>query len=262
MSAARKQHESMIDHLPDSTLASVVIVGNELLSGRTEDKNIPFLAGKLDALGIQLAQVRIVPDSEADIVEAVNSLRKRYEYVFVVGGLGPTHDDITAIAIARAFGRVMERNTDAMRRLRKHYKTDELNDARARMADMPRDVELIDNPVSAAPGFIIENVYVMAGVPEIMQAMFDSFADRLQGGKPLKTKTLQTNLREGQIAVSLAKIQKNYHNVVIASYPYFKDGYVGVSLVLRSADDMALQRATNEVRKLLQDIQNVKADVE
>jgi molybdenum cofactor synthesis domain-containing protein len=262
MSAARKQHESMIDHLPDSALAALVIIGNEILSGRTEDRNIPFLAERLDNLGIQLAQVRIVPDIESDIVEAVNSLRKRYQYVFTVGGIGPTHDDITTISIARAFGRVMERNTDAMRRLRKHYKTDELNDARARMADMPRDVVLIDNPVSAAPGFIIENVYVMAGVPEIMQAMFDSFADSLQGGKPLKTKTLQTNLREGQIAVSLAKIQKNYHNVVIASYPYFKDGYVGVSLVLRSADDMALQRATNEVRKLLQAIQDHRIEAE
>lgn len=262
MAAARKHHESMIDHLPDSALAALVIIGNEILSGRTQDKNIPFLAEKLDALGIQLAQVRIVPDIESDIVEAVNSLRKRYQYVFTTGGIGPTHDDITAISVARAFGRVIERNTEAMRRLRKHYKTDELNDARARMADMPRDVKLIDNPVSAAPGFIIENVYVMAGVPEIMQAMFDSFADTLQGGKPLKTKTLQTNLREGQIAVSLGKIQAKYPNVVIGSYPHFKDGQVGVSLVLRSADDMALQRATNDVRNLLQSIKDSLVEID
>ena len=252
----KKPHESMIDRLPDSALAALVIIGNEILSGRTHDKNIPFLAQRLDELGIQLAQIRVVPDIESDIIEAVNSLRKRYQYVFTTGGIGPTHVDITAVSIARAFGRVMERNTEAMRRLRKYYKNEDLNDARARMADMPRDVALIDNPVSAAPGFIIENVYVMAGVPHIMQAMFDSIAGNLQGGKPLKTKTIQTNLREGQIAVSLGKIQDKYPNVVIGSYPYFKDGAVGVSLVLRSADDMALQRATNDVRKLLQQIKD------
>lgn len=258
----RKHHVSMIDHLPDSALAAVVVIGNEILSGRTEDKNIPWLAKRLDELGIQLAQVRIVPDIESDIVEAINSLRKRYEYVFTTGGIGPTHDDITAISIARAFGRVMERNTEALRRLRKHYKTDELNDARSRMADMPRDVVLIDNPVSTAPGFIIENVYVMAGIPEIMQAMFDSIADTLNGGKPLKTKTIKTTLREGQIAVPLGKLQDRYTNVAIGSYPYFKDGQVGVSLVLRSADDMALQRATNDVRKLLGDIKEAMIEID
>lgn len=258
----RKHHVSMIDHLPDSALAALVVIGNEVLSGRTEDKNVNFLAKRLDALGIQLAQVRIVPDVESDIIEAINSLRKRYQYVFTTGGIGPTHDDITAVSVARAFGRVMERNTEAMRRLRKHYKTDELNDARSRMADMPRDVVLIDNPVSAAPGFIVENVYVMAGVPQIMQAMFDSIADTLQGGKPLKTKTMKSTLREGQIAVPLGKIQDKYQNVAIGSYPYFKDGQVGVSLVLRSADDMALQRATNEVRKLIEDIQKSLVEID
>ena len=258
----RKHHVSMIDHLPDSALAAVIVIGNEILTGRTEDKNISFLAQRLDALGIQLAQVRIVPDIESDIVEAVNSLRKRYEYVFTTGGIGPTHDDITAISIARAFGRVMERNSEALRRLRKHYKADDLNDARSRMADMPRDVTLIDNPVSAAPGFIIENVYVMAGVPDIMNAMFDSIADTLKGGKPLKTKTIKTTLREGQIAVPLGKLQDRYNNVAIGSYPYFKDGQVGVSLVLRSADDMALQRATNDVRKLLENVKDATVDVD
>lgn len=258
----RKHHVSMIDHLPDSALAAVVVIGNEILTGRTEDKNIGWLAQRLDSLGIQLAQVRIVPDIESDIVEAINSLRKRYQYVFTTGGIGPTHDDITAVSVARAFGRVMERNTEALRRLRKYYKTDELNDARSRMADMPRDVILIDNPVSSAPGFIVENVYVMAGIPDIMHAMFDSIADTLQGGKPLKTKTIKTTLREGQIAVPIGKLQDRYTNVAIGSYPYFRDGQVGTSLVLRSADDMALQRATNDVRKLLGDIKEAMIEID
>jgi molybdenum cofactor synthesis domain-containing protein len=252
--AIKPKHESLFDRLPGTIQAGLVVIGNEVLSGRTTDKNVAWIAEKLDQHGIQLAQVRIVPDSEADIIEAVNALRGRYRYVFTTGGLGPTHDDITSPSIAKAFGRLMERNTEALKRLRAYYKPEDFTDARQRMADMPRDVILIDNPVSAAPGFIIENVYAMAGVPMIMQAMFDSVIGDLKGGAPLKTRTLQTDLREGTIAAPLARIQERNPKVVIGSYPFFKEDAVGVTIVLRSPDEFALQKATQEVRTMIDDV--------
>lgn len=252
--ATKRPHESMIDRLPDTVLAGLIIIGNEVLSGRTQDKNIQYIAEKLEEHGIQLAQVRIVPDHEGDIIECVNALRGRYRYVFTTGGIGPTHDDITATSIAKAFGRLMERNTEALKRLRAYYKPEDFNDTRQRMADMPRDVELIDNPVSAAPGFRIENVFVMAGVPNIMQAMFDGIVGNLKGGKPVKSRTLTCDLREGQIGAPLAKIQEKNPLVAIGSYPYFQDGQVGVSIVMRSSDEFALQKATQDVRRMIDDI--------
>jgi molybdenum cofactor synthesis domain-containing protein len=252
--ANKRPHESQFDRLPGSVQAGLVVIGNEVLSGRTQDKNINWIAEKLDAAGIQLAQVRIVPDSEADIVEAINALRGRYRYVFTTGGIGPTHDDITATSVAKAFGRLMERNTEALKRLRAYYKPEDFSDARQRMADMPRDVILIDNPVTAAPGFIVENVYVMAGVPAIMNAMFDSIIGDLKGGTPLKTRSLQTDLREGQIAMPLARIQERNPKVVIGSYPFFKEASIGVTIVLRSPDEFALQKATQDVRAMIDDV--------
>jgi molybdenum cofactor synthesis domain-containing protein len=252
--ATKRKTESMVDNLPGTVMAGLVIIGNEILSGRTEDKNINWIAEKLDQSGIQLAQVRIVPDIEHDIIDAVNALRGRYRYVFTTGGIGPTHDDITSTSIAKAFGRVMERNTEALKRLRAYYKVEDFNDARQRMADMPRDVILIDNPVSAAPGFIIENVYVMAGVPNIMHAMFDGVLHQLKGGAALKTRTIQTELREGQIANTMTKIQDAHPKVSIGSYPFFQDGNVGVSIVLRSSDEFALQKASQDIRAMIDDI--------
>jgi molybdenum cofactor synthesis domain-containing protein len=252
--ATKAKHESIFDRLPGTIQAGLVIIGNEVLSGRTPDKNVAWIAEKLDAVGVQLAQVRIVPDSETDIVEAVNALRGRYRYVFTTGGIGPTHDDITPTSIAKAFGRLMERNTEALKRLRAYYKPEDFTDARQRMADMPRDVILIDNPVSAAPGFIVENVYVMAGVPTIMQAMFEGIVGDLKGGTPLKTKSIQTDLREGQIAMPLARIQERNPKVVIGSYPFFKEADVGVTIVLRSPDEFALQKAAQEVRAMIDDV--------
>lgn len=243
------------DHLPGTVTAGLIVIGNEILSGRTHDKNIAYIAEKLEEHGIQLAQVRIVGDNEHDIIEAVNALRGRYRYVFTTGGIGPTHDDITAPSIAKAFNRVMERNTEALKRLRAYYKVEDFNDARQRMADMPRDVHLIDNPVSAAPGFYLENVYVLAGVPAIMQAMLDSILPSLKAGASIKTKTIQTELKEGQMAATLAKIQSQHAaKVTIGSYPFFKEGQVGVSLVLRSTDEFALQKAYQDVKAMLDDI--------
>jgi molybdenum cofactor synthesis domain-containing protein len=250
----KRKPESMLEKLSETVMAGMVVIGNEVLSGRTQDKNVHWIAQKLDVHGIQLAQVRVVPDVEHDIVEAVNSLRGRYRYVFTTGGIGPTHDDITAASMGKAFNRLMERNTEALKRLRAYYKPEDFTDARQRMADMPRDVKLIDNPVTAAPGFIIENVYVMAGVPEIMQAMFEGIVHDLKGGAPLKTKTMTCDLREGQIAGPLAKLQEKHKTVFIGSYPFFQDGNIGVSIVLRSPDEFNLQRATQDVRNMIDDI--------
>ncbi|MDB5478679.1 MAG: hypothetical protein JWM96_1174 [Alphaproteobacteria bacterium] len=252
--ATKPKHESLFERLPGTVQAGLVVIGNEVLSGRTADKNVQWLAERLDQQGIQLARVCIVPDSEADIVEAVNALRGRYRYVFTTGGIGPTHDDITSASIGKAFGRLMGRNTEALKLLRSYYKAEDFTDARQRMADMPRDVILIDNPVSAAPGFIIENVYVMAGVPLIMNAMFDSIAGNLKGGTPLKTKTIQTDLREGQIATPLARLQERHPKVVIGSYPFFKEAAVGVTIVLRSPDEFALQKAAQDIRAMIEDV--------
>lgn len=232
--------------------AAIVVVGNEILSGRTQDKNVAYIAQKLADIGINVAQVRVIPDIEAEIVDAVNYLREKYTYVFTTGGIGPTHDDITSASVATAFGRKFERNSDALKRLRDHYK-EELNDARARMADMPRDVVLIDNPVSAAPGFSIENVFVMAGVPAIMQAMFDNVLPQLKQGKPLKTRTISTHLPEGKIAYGLGQIQVDHPHVSIGSYPFFHEGQVGVSLVLRADDDFALQKAVHAIKNMLEE---------
>ena len=252
--ATQAPNESHPNRAQDTIQAGLVVIGSEILTGRTQDKNISWIAHRLDEAGIQLAQVRIVSDNEADIVDAVNALRGRYRYVFTTGGLGPTHDDITATSIAKAFGRLMERNTEALKRLRAYYKPEDFTDSRQRMADMPRDVTLIDNPVSAAPGFIIENVYVMAGVPIIMRAMFDNIVGGLKGGAVIKVRTLQTHLREGQIAIPLGKIQNAHPKVSIGSYPFFREDAVGVSIVLRSADEFALQKAAQEVRAMVDDI--------
>ena len=228
--------------------AALIIIGDEILSGRTQDKNIGFLAERLTTRGINLHQVRIIPDEEGEIIEAVNTMRTKYDYVFTTGGIGPTHDDITAAAVAKAFGRKIQRHTGAMKALKKHYSTDDFTETRKKMADMPRDVELIDNPVSGAPGFIIENVYVMAGVPDIMQGMFDGIKDTLTGGKPLKQKTISCNIREGDMAPHLNQIQNSHDQVTIGSYPFFHDGNVGVSVVLRGQNEIQLQRAVKDVR--------------
>lgn len=235
-----------------TTRAALIIIGDEILSGRTQDKNIAFLAERLTAIGVRLHQVRIVADEEGEIIAAVNTLRPNYDYIFTTGGIGPTHDDITAAAIAKAFGRKMQRHAGAMRELKKHYATEDFTDTRKKMADMPRDVELIYNPVSAAPGFIIENVYVMAGVPEIMQGMFDGIIDTLKGGEPLKSKTISCNIREGDMAPHLTQINNTYDRVNIGSYPFFHDGNVGVSVVLRSSDEIQLQRAVKDVRDAIE----------
>lgn len=236
--------------------AALLIIGNEILSGRTTDANLPYIAGRLNALGIRLSEVRVVPDIEAEIVDAVNALRARYSYVFTTGGIGPTHDDITADCVAKAFGLALTEHADARRLLEERYAEAgiELNEARLRMARTPEGAALIDNPVSAAPGFQVENVFVMAGVPKIMQAMFESLRERLVGGDPLLSRSIACQLPEGKLAQGLGEIQARHAGVDIGSYPSYSSTGFGVAVVLRHTDPAVLDAAAGEVVALIREL--------
>jgi molybdopterin-biosynthesis enzyme MoeA-like protein len=231
--------------------AAILIIGNEILSGRTKDANLPWLGEQLAALGIVLAEARVVRDIEHEIIAALNALRAANTYVFTTGGIGPTHDDITSACVARAFGTSLHRHPDALARLLAHYKPEDVNEARLKMADVPLGAELVDNPVSAAPGFLIENVYVFAGVPRIMQAMFDNIRHQLKGGAPIKSRSITAFLTEGALAEQLTRIQESAPATDIGSYPMIKDGRLGTSLVVRSSDGVALEAVYAQVRALI-----------
>jgi molybdenum cofactor synthesis domain-containing protein len=237
--------------MSEPVTAAMLVIGNEILSGRTQDSNIAYIAAGLEKLGIRLREARVVADIEADIVAAVNALRERYRYVFTSGGIGPTHDDITAAAISAAFGVPLLRNPDAVRVLASHYDQGNLTPARLKMADMPEGSVLIDNPVSRAPGFQIGNVFVMAGVPAILRAMFDGLAGRLTGGALMLSRTISCGLAEGAIAADLEAIQDRYEAVEIGSYPYFREGKFGTSLVLRTTDTALLAASGDEVWQMI-----------
>ncbi|MGL4592947.1 MAG: competence/damage-inducible protein A [Aestuariivirga sp.] len=229
--------------------AAVLLIGDEILSGRTKDKNLGFLADYLTALGIDLKEARIVADVEAEIVTAVNALRSRYTYVFTTGGIGPTHDDITADAMAMAFGVPIGHDPRAVEILMAYFKANgrEPNEARMRMARIPEGATLIANPVSAAPGFQIGNVFVMAGVPKIMNAMMDDVAPRLSRGVPMQTRSIEFLGGEGDAARPLGEIQKQFPSVVIGSYPFQTPEGFGTNLVLRSRDSAVLDEARDAV---------------
>jgi molybdenum cofactor synthesis domain-containing protein len=233
--------------------AAILIIGNEILSGRTQDVNLGFLAQELGKLGIRVREARVVPDVEAEIVEAVNHCRKRYDLVFTTGGIGPTHDDITSASLAKAFGVEWVRDPEAVDLLRRHYEGGMLNEARLRMATVPKGARLIDNPVSTAPGFEIGNVFVLAGVPSIMRAMFDGLKARLPGGQPVNSRTVSTYLGEGTIAEALGALQARFPALEIGSYPFFRRGKFGTSLVIRGTDAGALDAAAEGVRALIRD---------
>lgn len=234
--------------------ASILIIGNEILSGRTQDANIAWIAQKLAPQGISLAEVRVVPDIEAAIIKAVNELRAAYDYVFTTGGIGPTHDDITAASVAKAFNVKLIEHPEALQVLRNHYGLSELTPARAKMAQVPESAALIANPVSGAPGFIIGNVYVMAGVPRIMQAMMDNVAGLLTPGKPILSNTVVCSLTESVIAEGLSALQEKFPQVSIGSYPQFRSGVGSLSLVLRGTDESALRGATEELADLIRSL--------
>ena len=229
---------------PATVTAAVILIGNEILSGRTQDANLGYLAEHLNAVGVRVMEARVVADIEADIVAAVNACRARYDYVFTTGGIGPTHDDISSAAVAKAFDVPLSLNAEAVGRLERHYPAGKLNEARLRMAMVPEGASLIDNPISAAPGFRLGNVFVLAGVPVIMRAMFDGLAHTLNGGAPMRSRTFRTNLPEGTMAADVGALQDRYADVEIGSYPSFgRPGEQGVRIVLRATDAARLAAA-------------------
>lgn len=231
--------------------ACVIVIGNEVLSGRTRDANIQMIGLGLGSVGIRLKEARVIADDPQAIVSAVKECRARYDYVFTSGGIGPTHDDITTECIAESFQVPVERNPEAVRRLANHYGSDELNEARLRMANIPQGATLIDNPVSQAPGFQIENVYVLAGVPRIAQAMFDGIKHSLRGGALMQSRSLAAYMREGDLASPLAEIQQRFNDVELGSYPFVRVGRLGVSIVGRSTDAARLEHALAAVAEAM-----------
>lgn len=233
--------------------AGLAIIGNEILSGRTKDANLQYLGDELNKLGIRLTEVRVVSDIPDAIVEAVNTLRERYDYVFTTGGIGPTHDDITSECVAKAFGLKHGPHPEAWALLEAWYKErgDEFTDARQRMAKTPEGAILIDNPISKAPGFQVENVFVLPGVPKTMQVMFSGIRDRLTGGQPLVSRSVSSHVPEGRAGGPLGEMQKRYPDVDIGSYPFFKDGRHGASIVVRAVDAALVDEIAMEVFDML-----------
>jgi len=233
--------------------AAVLIIGNEILSGRTQDVNLNYLAKGLNEAVVRLVEARVIPDIPGAIVAAVNEVRAKYDYVFTTGGIGPTHDDITSECVARAFGVPLILHPEAARILETHYQKRglEFNAARRRMAQVPEGAELVLNAVSLAPGFRIGNVYVLAGVPQVMQAMFESLKGGLRGGRPVLSRTISCGLAEGALAEGLGAIQARHPDVDIGSYPWYRRGAYGVSLALRSPEPARLAAAGDEVAALV-----------
>ena len=234
--------------------ACCLIIGNEVLSGRTKDANLGWLAERLTGMGIRLAEARVIPDVEEVIINTVNDVRTKYNYVFTTGGIGPTHDDITSLCIAKAFGVEIHRDPEAKALLESFIPPERLNEARLKMADVPVGSVLVGNPVSKAPGFRMENVYVMAGVPSIMRAMFDGFAQELVGGDKIESIAVASYLPEGVIAEPLSTIQDDHPNVEIGSYPFFRDGNFGCTVISRGADLSELESVVDNVRQMIRNL--------
>ncbi|HEY0293012.1 MAG TPA: molybdopterin-binding protein [Hansschlegelia sp.] len=239
----------------EAVTAAVLVIGDEVLSGRTRDANSGYIASYLTNIGVDLREVRVVPDDEDAIVEAVNALRARFTYVFTTGGIGPTHDDITADAIARAFGVGIDHDPRAVAMLRERFANPaDLNEGRLRMARIPFGADLIANRVSKAPGFRIGNVMVMAGVPSIMQAMMDVVGPTLRQGVRIESASIRADAKEGDIALPLAAVQKAHPGVAIGSYPYVDETGFNTNIVLRSRDPAGLAAATAAVEAMLRDL--------
>ena len=237
--------------------AAMIVIGDEILSGRTKDQNIGFVADYLTGLGIDLKEVRIVGDEQKDIVDAVNTLRARYDYVFTSGGIGPTHDDITAEAISAAFNVPCLPHPQAMKDMAEYYASRdmEFTEARQRMARTPEGAELIDNPISKAPGIRMGNVYIMAGVPKIMQAMMDAIAPTLKSGSKILSQAIDCPHGEGTIGGPLTIIQENHPETMIGSYPRYDDGRYTTQIVIRSRSDAAISKAADDVMAMLVELE-------
>ena len=248
----------MVSTNPDRVTAALLVIGDEILSGRTKDKNIGYIAEYLTAVGIDLREVRVVSDDEVAIVEAINALRGRNTYLFTTGGIGPTHDDITADCVAKALGVDISHDPRAVAMLKERYANpDDLNEARLRMARIPHGADLIENPISKAPGFMVENVIVMAGVPAIMQAMLEGVIPKLKVGKTMMSVSIDSGgLPEGAYATGLGEVQKAHAGVIIGSYPHFDGQRFINQIVLRSRDEALLEPAKVAVSELISNLKS------
>ena len=233
--------------------AAILIIGNEILSGRTQDTNTSTLATWLNSIGVKVEEVRVIPDNEKIIIDTVNLLRKNYDYIFTTGGIGPTHDDITAESISKAFGLNYEIHNEAFKILEAYYEPGEFNEGRQKMTWMPSQANLILNPTSGAPGFSIENVFCLPGVPSILKSMLGGLTNRIVGGEPIKSLTISLRTVESEIASSLSKIQDNNSDVEIGSYPFFHAGKLGVSIVVRSEDQSKIDQCNSQILKFVEE---------
>lgn len=231
--------------------AAVLIIGDEILSGRTQDKNLGHISNWLGAVGIQVREARVVPDIEGEIVSAVNYLRATYDYVFTTGGIGPTHDDITADSIAKAFGVGIDHHPDVVATFEERYGKEMLNEARLRMARIPDGATLIANPISQAPGFRLDNVLVMAGIPILVETMLESVRGELTGGAKVVTATVSAHITEGDLAKPLGALQDAYPEVSLGSYPFYKGKRYGVSVVMRTIHVDQLEAVTGKVCEIV-----------
>jgi molybdenum cofactor synthesis domain-containing protein len=235
----------------DPVTAALLVIGEEILSGRTRDENIGYVAAYLTRVGISLREVRVVVDQQDQIAAAVNDLRDRFAYVFTTGGIGPTHDDVTTDAIAKAFDVGVAVHDEAVAAMRQHYRENDLTPARLRMARIPNGAELIHNKISRAPGFMLENVIVMAGIPRIMQVMLDEVIPRLAKGRPMQSRSVRLDAAEGDVAVPLAALQLAHPEIQMGSYPFFERDKLGTYVVLRGADEKSLASALAALWELI-----------
>tara|TARA_B100000029_G_scaffold369295_1_gene363120 strand:- start:60 stop:812 length:753 start_codon:yes stop_codon:yes gene_type:complete len=233
--------------------AAIIIIGNEVLSGRTRDLNTSTLSIWLNSLGILVKEVRIIPDMQKTIINTVNELRNKFNYIFTTGGIGPTHDDITAESISKAFNLEYGFHKEAFSILEKYYDTGEFNEGRQKMAKMPITANLILNPTSGAPGFYVENVFCLPGVPSILKSMIGGLNNILVGGDPIRSKTINLRTYESEIAESLAEVQNNNKEVEIGSYPFFRQGKLGVSIVLRSINQNKINLCSSQILKFIEE---------
>jgi len=231
--------------------AVIIIIGNEILSGRTQDVNVVHLSRWLNELGVKVEEVRVIPDLQNQIVNTINEVRKKFKYVFTTGGIGPTHDDITSRSMAKAFNLSYGYHKEAYKILEKYYNIGEFNEGRKKMAKLPGKASLIFNPSSAAPGFFIENVFCLPGVPSILKSMLGGLKDKIVGGKKILNKVISLRTVESEIATDLEKVQNKFKNVEIGSYPFFKQDKVGVSVVMRSTEKILINKCSNEIKKFI-----------
>ena len=227
--------------------AAILIIGNEILSGRTQDTNTSTLATWLNSIGVKVGEVRVIPDVEKTIIDTLNLLRENYNYVFTSGGIGPTHDDITAASVSKAFGIKYEIHKEAYKILEAYYKPGEFNEGRQKMVWMPENANLVLNPTSGAPGFNVENVFCLPGVPSILKSMLGGLTNNIVGGEPILSLTISLRTVESEIANSLTKVQNDNLDVEIGSYPFFQAGKLGVSIVIRSEDQLKIDNCNLQI---------------